>query len=86
MAKYAVAVAGFCGHDARRVLGGFCPRPAVMISGSMEGAAAQYVREACQVDVEFGVERPIYLGEGFPHVVHIRVHDGLLYSLNIEEV
>lgn len=85
MAKYAVAVAGFCGHDAR-VLGKFCPSPAVVTSGSMEVAAARYVRETCRVGVEFRVERPIYLGEGFPHVVHIRVHDGVLYSLNIEEV
>ena len=83
--KYAVAVSAFCGHDAR-VLGGFCPRPAVVTSGSMEAAATEYAREACQVGVEFRVERPVYLGEGLPHVVHVRIHDGILYSLNVEEV
>lgn len=83
--KYAVAVAGFCGHDAR-VLGGFCPRPAVVVSGEMEDAARKYAREHCMVDVDFKVERPIYLGEGFPHIIHVRVHDGILYSLNVEEV
>lgn len=83
--KYAVAVAAFCGQSPQ-MLGGFCPRPAVVVSGEMEQAATRYAREHCRVGVDFKVERPIYLGEGFPHIIHVRTHDGILYSLNIEEV
>lgn len=83
--RYAVAVSTFCGQSPK-VLGDYCPRPVVVTSGNMASAAACYAREVCQVGVDFKVERPVYLGEGLPHVVHIRVRDGILYSLNIEEV
>jgi hypothetical protein len=85
--RFAIAVAAFCGQSPK-MLGDYCPRPAVVTSGDgdMASAAACYVREACQVGVEFRVERPVYLGEGIPHVVNVYVAHGILYSLNVEEV
>lgn len=84
MQRYAVAVARFCGHKPE-VLCGFCPAPEIVTSGSVADAAAKYAVDICNVGVNFKVQA-VYLGEGLPHAVHICVPDGILYSLNVEEV